>query len=144
VRAPGLIFGFNKGVAMSKARLVLSLGILVLVTSAFVVEQAARVNDVSGRWNVQVNAQGQAMASSLVLQQDGDSITGRFQSDLGETPVRGSVRGDTVFFGMSLNMGGQALDVWGRGVLQNEDEMRGQLDVMGGMASLPFTARRAR
>jgi hypothetical protein len=128
---------------MSRARAVLSLGTLVLALSAFVFEAGPFANDVTGRWNVQVDAPGQAMVSTLVLQQEGDSVRGQFLSDLGETPVRGEVRGDTLIFGMSLNMQGQAIEIWGRGILRSEDEMRGNLD-LSGMASLPFTARRAR
>lgn len=128
---------------MTKSRSLLALGTLVLALSGFVVAQVPFLNDVTGRWNVQVEAPGQTMASALVLQQQGDSVTGRFQSEVGETPVWGEMRGDTLVFGMNLNMQGQTLEIWGRGVLRGEDEMRGNLDISG-MGTIPFTARRAR
>ncbi|MFN9202751.1 MAG: hypothetical protein ACK6DP_06740, partial [Gemmatimonas sp.] len=55
--------------------------------------------------------------------------------------VRGVVKGDSVFFGFALDMGGQQIVINGAAAMKDNDNMSGLLDVAG-MGGFPFTAVR--
>lgn len=83
----------------------------------------------------------QARTSTLTLEQKGDSIMGTTESELGSAQVRGVVKGDSVFFGFGLDMGGQQIIINGTGAIKDKDNMSGMLDVSG-MGAFPFSATR--
>jgi hypothetical protein len=124
-----------------KTRAFLAATALLVGLSAFSANASRFVADLSGTWSVAVDAQGQSMTSSLIVEQKGDSISGVLSSDIGEAKVRGAVKGDTVNFVFGLDMGGQALDIAATALLTDADNMAGSMDVTG-MGNLPFSARR--
>jgi hypothetical protein len=124
-----------------KTRAILAATALLVGLSAFSANASRFVADLSGTWSVAVDAQGQTMTSSLVVEQKGDSISGVLSSEIGEARVRGAVKGDTVNFVFGLDMGGQALDIAATALLTDADNMAGSMDVTG-MGNLPFSARR--
>jgi hypothetical protein len=126
-----------------KTRAILVATALLVGLSAFSANASRLVADLSGTWTVAVDAQGQSMTSSLIVEQKGDSISGVLSSDIGQANVRGAVKGDTVNFVFGLDMGGQALDVAATALLTDADNMSGSMDVSG-MGNLPFSARRSK
>jgi len=126
---------------MMKTRAILVATTLLVGLSAFSANASRFVADLSGTWSVAVDAQGQSMVSSLIVEQKGDSISGVLSSEIGEAKVRGAVKGDTVNFVFGLDMGGQALDIAATALLTDADNMMGSMDVTG-MGNLPFSARR--
>ncbi len=125
---------------MTKTRAIFAAAALFLSLSAFT--SAARVlADLTGTWNVSVQTPDQTMSSTLIVKQMGDSLSGSLESELGSAPMVGSVKGDTVAFNFSLDMGGQALVIQAQGLLSDKNSMSGQLDVSG-MGVMPFTAKR--
>ena len=125
---------------MTKTRAIFAAAALFLSLSAFT--SAARVlADLTGTWNVSVQTPDQTMSSTLIVKQRGDSLSGSLESELGSAPMVGSVKGDTVAFNFSLDMGGQALVIRAQGLLSDKNSMSGQLDVSG-MGVMPFTAKR--
>lgn len=126
---------------MMKTRAILVATTLLVGLSAFSANASRFVADLSGTWSVAVDAQGQSMVSSLIVEQKGDSISGVLSSEIGEAKVRGAVKGDTVNFVFGLDMGGQALDIAATALLTDADNMTGSMDVTG-MGNLPFSARR--
>jgi hypothetical protein len=60
---------------------------------------------------------------------------------LGSSALRGVAKGDSVFFGFQLDMGGQAIVINGAGAMKDKDNMNGMLEV-GGMGAFPFSAVR--
>lgn len=126
---------------MMKTRAVLVATTLLVGLSAFSANASRFMADLSGTWSVAVDAQGQSVTSSLVVEQKGDSISGVLSSELGEAKVRGAVKGDTVNFVFGLDMNGQALDIAATALLTDPDNMTGSMDVAG-MGNMPFSARR--
>jgi len=126
---------------MIKSRAILVATTLLVGLSAFSANANRFLADLSGTWSVAVDAQGQSVTSSLVVEQKGDSISGVLQSELGEAKVRGAVKGDTVNFVFGLDMGGQALDIAATALLIDADNMTGSMDVSG-MGNMPFSAKR--
>lgn len=98
--------------------------------------------DLSGKWTMNIATPDQARSSTLTIEQKGDSISGTTESaELGATPIRGVVKGDSVFFGFAVNMGGQELVINAAASLKDKDTMEGVLDVTG-MGGFPFNAVR--
>jgi hypothetical protein len=126
---------------MMKTRAILVATTLLVGLSAFSANASRFLADLSGTWSVAVDAQGQSVTSSLVVEQKGDSISGVLTSELGEAKVRGAVKGDTVNFVFGLDMNGQALDIAATALLTDADNMMGSMDVAG-MGNMPFSARR--
>lgn len=126
---------------MIKSRAILVATTLLVGLSAFSANADRFLADLSGTWSVAVDAQGQSMVSSLVVEQKGDSISGVLSSEIGEAKVRGAVKGDTVNFVFGLDMGGQALEIAATALLTDADNMAGSMDVTG-MGNMPFSAKR--
>lgn len=126
---------------MSKPRAILTAAILLCSLTAFSSAANRFLADLSGTWNVSVQTPDQAVTSVLVVAQKGDSLSGTLESEIGRAPVTGRVKGDTVSFVFSLDMGGQALTVSAAGVMTDKNSFAGQMDVSG-MGSMPFSAKR--
>ena len=100
--------------------------------------------DLSGKWNVNSATPDQARTSLMTLTHKGDSLSGQTESsELGVSPLKGVVKGDSVFFGFAIDMGGQQIVINGAAVMKGEHNMEGLLDVSG-MGAFPFNAARQR
>ena len=115
----------------------------LLLSVATVAAAAQRVfADVSGKWAVAVDMQGTTSESQLTLKQEGDALTGVIESaQIGSRNIAGNVKGDTVRFAFSVDMGGQVLDIRAAGLLTDKDNMSGQIE-LAGMGAAPFVAKR--
>ncbi len=113
---------------------------LVFATAASVAA-AASLADLTGKWNVSIQAPDQARSAILMVTQKGDSLSGTIETEVGTSQVAGIVKGDSVFFGFQLDMGGQKLDLSTAGVLKDKDNLAGMLE-LAGMGAFPFTAVR--
>ena len=97
--------------------------------------------DFSGVWDVVVQGPQGPMASSLNLSQTGDSVSGKFESEVGAAQVKGGVKGDSLEILFALDVGGQVLNLQGLGALKEKDKIEGKI-VAEGMGEFPFTATR--
>jgi hypothetical protein len=114
----------------------------VVCATATVATAAPRLfADLTGKWTVSIGTPDQARTSLLTVTQKGDSISGTNESEIGSSPILGVVKGDSVFFGFKVDMGGQALVINAAAAMKDKDNMAGVLDV-GGMGAFPFTAVR--
>jgi hypothetical protein len=98
--------------------------------------------DLTGKWNVSIATPDQARTSLITWTQKGDSLSGTIESsELGSNQIRGVAKGDSVFFGFQIDMGGQAIVINGSGAIKDKDTLNGLLEV-GGMGAFPFSAAR--
>ena len=58
--------------------------------------------DVSGKWNFTVELDAGSGNPTFTFRQDGEKLTGRYQGQLGEAEVTGSLRGDDIEFRFNL------------------------------------------
>ncbi len=65
---------------------------------------ASRETDVSGVWDMRVEAAGEASDVVLSLRQDGEKLTGSYRGGMGETNLEGTVRDQTVRFTVSFTI----------------------------------------
>lgn len=98
--------------------------------------------DLTGKWTVNIATPDQARTSVMTLTQKGDSISGTTESgELGVSPLKGVVKGDSVLFGFAIDMGGQQIIINASAVMKGEHNMEGLFDVSG-MGAFPFNAAR--
>jgi hypothetical protein len=74
--------------------LVLSLG---LFTGVAAMAQGAAAT-VAGTWDLTMNGQNGTFEQTLKLQEQGGSVTGTISGRRGDSPVKGTVNGDTLTF----------------------------------------------
>jgi D-glucosaminate-6-phosphate ammonia-lyase len=72
---------------------------------------AAKVTDVSGTWELNVESPMGSRASDAIFTQTGQTLGGKMVSPRGETPLTGTISGDTVKFGINVNVQGQQLQI---------------------------------
>jgi zinc protease len=96
---------------------------------------------ITGTWQVDTNAAGQAVTITINFEQNGDKLTGTLSSDVGDGRVtEGTVTGNDVDATLLLSFQGQPLTVMLKGKLKTEAEMSGTLTPEGlGVGDLPFT-----
>lgn len=127
---------------MSKSRIAALAAAVLLSVSAAAATAQRMFADVSGKWSFTAETPNGATTSLLTAQQKGDSLSGTLDIEqMGVRPIAGVVKGDTVRFWFSIDMGGQMLDIRGQGLLTDPDNMAGQLE-LAGMGTFPFTAKK--
>ena len=72
---------------------------------------AAKITDVSGTWELNVESPMGSRASDAIFTQTGETLGGKMVSPRGEVPLTGTVSGDTVKFGINVNVQGQNLQI---------------------------------
>jgi hypothetical protein len=98
--------------------------------------------DLSGNWTFTVVYEGGQGTPSVRLVQRGDSLTGRYSSQVfGEIDVLGTVKGKEFSFGFTTSAGGDPFTMTFNGTVETSEALKGSVD-MGGMGSGTFTARR--
>lgn len=97
--------------------------------------------DVSGEWKATVAAPRGALEYTMYLNQQGPRLTGYFQSEYGEIPLRGSLKGDAITLSWTLPDAKEPIDCTMAGTVKG--------DVISGEATLarvgkgPFQAERS-
>ena len=72
---------------------------------------AARITDVSGTWELNVESPMGSRASDAIFTQTGETLGGKMVSPRGEVPLTGTISGDAVKFGINVNVQGQSLQI---------------------------------
>jgi hypothetical protein len=101
---------------------------------------AAKVMDVSGTWELNVESPMGSRASDAIFTQTGETLGGKMVSPRGETPLTGTVSGETVKFGINVNVQGQNLQIDYAGTVTG-DTMSGTV-VFGSFGDGKFTGKR--
>ncbi|MDQ3131365.1 MAG: insulinase family protein [Acidobacteriota bacterium] len=89
--------------------------------------EKAETADVSGKWSLSVDFQGQNFPVSLVLEQSEENVSGKLESMLGEGVVEnGKVKGNKFSAAAKSEMQGQTVELTISGTIEN-DSMNGSL-----------------
>jgi hypothetical protein len=72
---------------------------------------AAKVTDVTGTWELNVESPMGSRASDAIFTQSGETLAGKMVSPRGEVPLKGSMAGDAIKFGINVNVQGQDLQI---------------------------------
>jgi hypothetical protein len=125
---------------MTRARFLRLLGVLLSLLLVRPVPAQAPTPNVAGTWAFEVVTENGTGTPTVILKQEGDKITGTYESTRGVRPVEGTVKGNTITFtAKSPQPGG--VDLLFTGTLTSKDAMSGTAD-FSGQGSATFSAVR--
>lgn len=96
----------------------------IAVLSLVLVAAPAMAGDISGHWELEVQTPSGGGTPIMELKQNGNKITGTYVGQLGETDVKGAVKGKK--FTVEFNSAG--VDIVYKGTFEG-DSMKGSLDL---------------
>jgi hypothetical protein len=100
--------------------------VAVMAVVGFVAVPAARA-DLAGNWLLTFNTPNGAIDATAALKVDGEKLTGSMKGEAGETPLTGSVKGDTftIAFEVQTPNGNFSVTMQGQ---QEGDAIKGTFD----------------
>jgi hypothetical protein len=96
---------------------------------------------VAGNWTLTVDSPQGATQATLRLAVDGATVKGSISSDMGETPLSGTVSGDQVKFQFDYSGPSGAITITSTATVSGDD-IKGDMDY--GQGTAPFTGKRAK
>ena len=116
--------------------------VLVAVAVALVpvAAQDAKKIDITGTWEMTVESPQGQMVITANYKQEGEALTGSHVSDMGESPLKGTVKGTDIEYTLTLDMGGQQISIVHKAKVDG-DTITGSA-VVGEMGTIAFTAKR--
>ncbi len=100
---------------------------IVSVTTVTSVE----AQSVAGDWDANYDSPGGPIAFKLALKVDGEKLTGTVKRSAGDSPLVGTVKGDTVRFSYSIKYGDNELEVTISAQVTGGAAMKGTVDFAG-------------
>ena len=97
--------------------------------------------NVSGTWNGTVETQAGSGTPTFIFKQEGESLTGTYKGQLGESPLKGTVKGSDISFTFKVNFQGQDFDVAYSGKIQADGTMKGKVK-LGDLGDGDWTAKK--
>ena len=64
---------------------------------------------VAGEWDASFNTPGGTQSLKLILKVDGEKITGTAKRSRGDVPITGTIKGDDITFGYTIDYNGNAV-----------------------------------
>ncbi len=127
---------------MSRTRFAVTAAVVMISLSAITATAQRMFADVSGKWTFTVDAPNGQTNSLATFKQEGEALTGTLEIEqFGTRQLTGSVKGDTVRFAFTIDMGGQIAEIQSTGVLKDKDSLAGQME-LAGMGAFPWSAKR--
>ena len=125
-------------------RLVLWIVVMALAVAPVVAQDATKPKavDITGSWEMTVESPQGTMVITANFKQDGETLTGTHVSEMGEAPLKGTVKGVDVEYTLVLDMGGQQMSIVHKAKVDG-DTMKGSAYIEG-MGTIAFTAKRKR
>jgi|TARA_B100001971_G_C18209338_1_gene549629 hypothetical protein len=96
--------------------------------------------NVSGTWNVAIDTQGGVLERSLELIQDGDQLTGTYNTQAGPVPIKGTFSDNSISFKLTIEIQGQSVELSYAATVEG-DKISGTVNA-GDFGSIPFTGTR--
>jgi len=123
-------------------RLVLLVLGVALAVAPIVAQDAAKPKpvDITGSWEMTVESPQGPMTIVAHFKQDGETLTGTHVSEMGESPLKGTVKGANVEYTLTLDMGGQQMSIVHKAKVDG-NTMTGSAEIEG-MGTITFTAKK--
>jgi hypothetical protein len=123
------------GKAMKSIRARLLVGVCALAATML-----AYAANVAGTWTLSVESPRGTRDSTLVLQQNGEALTGTLKSQRGDMPVTGTLKGNALALSYKMSMQGNEMEITYTGTVDG-DSMSGTVS-FGGMGEGKFTGKK--
>ena len=117
------------------ARFVFVVALVVGLSSSGLVAQGVNV---TGDWAFSVQTDQGAGTPTITFKQDGEKLTGKYNGQLGQSDLTGTVKGSAIHFTFTIDVQGQSAPVTYDGTVE-KDTMKGKMDIAG-MVNGTFTA----
>jgi hypothetical protein len=112
----------------------------VAAIGAFSMPAFAADPNVTGTWNMAVESPIGSGTPVFVLTQAGTDVTGSYKGQLGEAPVKGTLKGNAIELKYTINAQGMELAVTYAGTVEG-DTMKGKVSY-GDMGEGTFTGKK--
>ncbi len=121
---------------------VMLLALVVAMAMPVLAQEAAKDKkvDVTGVWEITVESPQGQMAITANYKQEGETLTGTHVSEMGEVPLKGTVKGVDINYTITMDFGGQSVTITHAGKVDG-DTMTGTAD-LGDMGKINWTAKR--
>lgn len=86
---------------------------------------AAGAVNVTGTWNAAVETSQGSGTPTFTFKQDGEALTGTYSGQLGEAPLKGTVKGNDIMFSVKVSYSGQDLELKFSGKIEG-NSMKGK------------------
>ncbi len=96
--------------------------------------------DVSGSWDLAVESRQGTARPTITFRQEGEKLSGTYQGRMGEVPLQGTLKGNSIQFSLKLKFRDQDIQVTYTGTVEG-DAMKGTVQ-FGDSGSGSWTARR--
>jgi hypothetical protein len=121
----------------SVARFVFVVALVIGLAASALVAQGVNV---TGDWAFTVQTDQGGGNPTITFKQDGEKLTGRYNGQLGQADLTGTVKGTAIHFTFTIDVQGQNAPVTYDGTVE-KDTMKGKMDIAG-MVNGTFTATR--
>jgi hypothetical protein len=141
-RPDDVVTGAGKHQEASMKRWVLLVLGVALAVAPIVAQDAAKPKpvDITGSWEMTVESPQGPMTIVANFKQDGETLTGTHVSEMGESPLKGTVKGANVEYTLTLDMGGQQMSIVHKAKVDG-NTMTGSAEIEG-MGTITFTAKK--
>ena len=114
--------------------------VAMIITMPSANAQAAKVN-VTGKWLFNVETGAGSGTPTMTFTQDGEKLTGKYNGQLGNADLAGTVKGQDIAFSFNVDAQGTALTFKYTGTIENKDALKGKVEIAG-LGEGTFTAKR--
>jgi hypothetical protein len=97
--------------------------------------------DVTGKWAFNVETAAGAGTPTMTFKQAGETLTGHYSGQLGESDLTGTVKGADISFSFTIDAQGTMIKATYSGTVENKDSLKGKV-VLEGLGDGTFTAKR--
>jgi hypothetical protein len=101
---------------------------------------AASAVNVTGTWNATVETSQGTGNPTFTFKQEGETLTGNYKGQLGEAPLKGTVKGNDISFMFKLNVQGQDFEITYTGKVEGSN-MKGKA-ILGQLGEATWTAKK--
>jgi hypothetical protein len=112
--------------------------VVALVVGLSVAGLVAQGVNVTGEWAFSVQTDQGAGTPTITFKQDGEKLTGKYNGQLGQSDLTGTVKGAAIHFTFTIDVQGQNAPVTYDGTVE-KNTMKGKMDIAG-MVNGTFTA----
>ena len=104
---------------------------IAVVVSLAGMGAAGQTPEISGTWRLSVAMEGAQGTPTLVLEQQGATLTGTVSNPRGQQKVTGTVKGNQAVFGFETIREGQPFKASYRGTIESPRRMSGEVEFSG-------------
>ena len=91
-------------------------------------KEAVQATDVTGEWVFTVTTDQGGGTPTITFKQDGEKLTGKYDGQLGNADLTGTVKGNAITFTFTVDVQGQQAPVTYNGTVE-KNTMKGKLDI---------------